>query len=303
MSTVWVTPESQEHWLKLRSGFVSSTESAALFPIPKALRPNYLPTAYRLWHEKHKGHGSGFKESRRTRRGKQIEWAIAQEVAEENGWEVRPFKDYAYLSDVRMGASFDAEVSCPNLGVGLMECKLVDYWVFEKAWTGEEAAPHIEIQVQHQLEVADKWDWACIAVWCGSEPKWLIVERDRAIGAAIKKAVDDFWSWNEPPHPDFLVDAETIRELNNYDDGSFLDLSRDDEAERACSQLKAASELAKHAEEEKTRAYSELLMMVNSAKKAETKSFKITTFTVEEKELSYRKPSYRAMRITKRKEI
>ena len=127
MPTIWTTPRDEAHWLKLREGFVSSTESAALFPIPDDIRPGYIPTAFELWHIKHRGLASGFKESSRTRMGRRMEWPIAEEVAEIMGWKVEPLKQYAHLTDVRMGASFDAMVDCPERGPGLMEVKLVDW--------------------------------------------------------------------------------------------------------------------------------------------------------------------------------
>lgn len=300
-STIWTTPRDDAHWLAMRSEVISSTESASLFPIPADLRPSYLHTPYRLWHEKRNSLPSNFKETPRTRRGKHLEWAIAQEIAAEHGWEVKPFKDYARLPDVRMGASFDAVVICPERGEGLMECKLVDWWIYQKAWLEDEAPPHIEIQVQHQLEVADRWDWACIAVWCGSEPKWLILERDREAGKAIREAVNEFWSWNSAPDPDYLVDAQTIREVFSHVSTDEVDLSHDPEIAELCECYLEASREVSAAVNDKTIAMSELIMKIGAAKKVTAGGYKITSFSVDEQEISFTRKGYRGLRITQRK--
>ena len=229
MPTHWITPEDDAHWLKIREGFVSSTESAALFDIPDDIRPGYIPTAFELWHIKHRRMDSGFKENSRTRRGKRLEWPIAQEVAEIMGWEVEPLKSYAYRTDVRMGASFDAKAICPERGPGLLEIKLVDWRVLSRHWEADEAPPHIEIQVQHQLHVADCFEWAAIAAWSGTEPKILIIPRDREMGEGIARLCNDFWSWNQPPEPDYSRDTEALKRVYPKDNGAELDAYDDKE--------------------------------------------------------------------------
>lgn len=284
MGTVWITPDDDAHWLALRAGFVSSTESASLFPIPPEARPKYLPTAFELWHIKRGGMESGFEETPRTARGKRMEWPIAQEVAEMMGWTVEPLKQYAHRTDVRMGASFDARVVCPERGPGLMEVKLVDWSVIRRHWETDEAAPHIEIQVQHQLEVADRYEWACIAAWSGTEPRVLIRERDREMGAGIRAAVAEFWSWNEPPEPDYARDGDTLKRLYPEDDGSAFDADEEPglarELAALADQLDAARALADVTKADIERCESRIRRILERHTRAEVPGFEITARAV-----------------------
>jgi hypothetical protein len=74
-----ITPDSQDHWLQLRTQDVTSTESAALFGMSPYV------TQFELWHRKKSGEQPEFKTNERMRWGNRLEAAIAHGIAEERG--------------------------------------------------------------------------------------------------------------------------------------------------------------------------------------------------------------------------
>jgi predicted phage-related endonuclease len=66
-----ITPDSQDHWLQLRTQDVTSTESAALFGMSPYV------TQFELWHRKKSGEQPEFKTNERMRWGNRLEAAIA----------------------------------------------------------------------------------------------------------------------------------------------------------------------------------------------------------------------------------
>jgi putative phage-type endonuclease len=197
-------------WLAERSKDVTSTEVSALF----GLSP--YSTEFELWHAKKNGIVAPFVENNRVRWGNRLEPVIAQGIAEDHGWTIRKKDEYVRDTVTRMGASFDYEVKDVD-NVGVLEIKNVDWKVFKDQWSqdGEsvEAPPHIEMQVQHQLDVADI-DWAAIGVLVGgNEPRVIFRKRDRGVGTAIRQRVAIFWDSVErgvPPKPDYVRDSEFI---------------------------------------------------------------------------------------------
>ncbi len=129
-------------------------------------------------------------------------------------------KEFWYQRDAeaRIGSSFDYSIVSHPDGPGLLEVKNVDGLVFRQHWTVNddgtlEAPEHIELQVQHQLEVAD-YEWAAIvALVGGNDIKVLHRKREREIGQVIRARVAQFWDRverNDPPTADFARDAEFI---------------------------------------------------------------------------------------------
>ena len=205
----------KEKWLKLRSQDITSTEAAALF----GLSP-YM-TVFELWHLKKSGDIVSIEENERMKWGSRLEATIAEGIAEDNGWQVSPFKEYMRLTDLKMGSSFDYKIE----DNGILEIKNVDSLVFNNKWIVDEAiteAPaHIELQVQHQLAVSDL-EYAYIGALVGGNTVHLIKRtRSEKIITNLKNKVEEFWNSieaNKPPAPDFEKDASFIACL--YPDGS-----------------------------------------------------------------------------------
>lgn len=290
---------TEAEWLANRAVDLTSTEAAALFGASPYM------TEYELYHRKTGALPiDDFKSNDRMKWGNRLEAAIAAGVAEDLGLIVKPFKSYMRIPELRMGSSFDfmivglaadftgdeaARDMFREHGAGIMEVKNVDGLQFRRGWSDEgagvEAPAHIEMQVQHQLEVADL-NWSLIAPLVGGNtPVPIIRVRDRAIGDAIKLAVAEFWNRVEhltPPAPDFTADADTIAKLHVANDGSAIDLSGDPRVYALCKAYKDAGADAKDADERKKAAKAELLTIIRAAKSVTATGFKISASTNKE---------------------
>lgn len=297
-----ITYSTEAEWLANRAVDLTSTEAAALFGASPYM------TEYELYHRKIGALPiNDFKANDRIRWGNRLEAAIAAGVAEDLGLIVEPFKSYMRIPQLRMGSSFDFKIvgladgytgdeTARDMfrahGAGIMEVKNVDGLQFRRGWSDEgagiEAPAHIEMQIQHQLEVADL-EWSIIAPLVGGNtPVPIIRTRDRAIGDAIKLATAEFWNRVEhltPPEPDFTADADTISKLNVENDGSSIDLSGDPRVYALCKAYKEAGADAKDAEDRKKAAKAELLTIIRAAKSVTATGFKISAGTNKE---SYR---------------
>lgn len=213
MNTIERIPyTTKEAWLQARSLDVTSTEVSALY----GLSP-YL-TEFELWHRKVAAEVTSFEPNERMKWGTALEPVIAASAAEENNWIIRRLDCYARIPEARMGASFDYEILVDDGPNGILEIKNVDGLVFNRTWVDHgdgnlEAPEHIELQVQHQLEVYGL-DYAYIvALVGGNSLKVIRRERDRVIGADIALRVAAFWvtvHGGTPPKPEFPADNDFI---------------------------------------------------------------------------------------------
>jgi predicted phage-related endonuclease len=209
---------TEADWLVRRQRDVTSTEVSALF----GLSP-YL-TEFELFHRKRANEPVVLAENERMRWGKRLEAVIAHGVASDEGWSVSHADYYARIPDLRMGSSFDYEVRSKQFPqgievdvVGLMEVKNVDGLQFRNKWLDQgdtlEAPEHIELQIQHQMEVANRDYCILVALVGGNHVRWVKRNRDRTIGAQICERVAEFWNAidkNEAPSPDYSRDADFI---------------------------------------------------------------------------------------------
>lgn len=231
-----IIPRSKEHWLELRSRDITSTEIAALFGISPYI------SKFELWHNKKNQVITRLEENERMTWGKRLEATIAQGIAEDNGWKIRKMEEYIRNPELRLGASFDFAIqepinpsteAQPSLSTGaicyitkffkdtgLLEIKNVDYFVSKDSWiqtdTGIEAAPHIELQCQHQLLVSGLPYLKIGALVGGNSVILIHREPDHEIFNAIIEESKKFWESiesNTPPPIDFKSDAEFITKL------------------------------------------------------------------------------------------
>ena len=211
--------ETEKEWHALRADDVTSTESAALF----GLSP--YCSDFELWHRKKGNVTIAFEENQRMKWGRRFEDAIALGFGEDMDLTVYPMKDY-YVHDKEpnMGCSCDYEALSGNKKIGL-EIKHVDYLVYRDQWTDDEAPPHIEVQVQHQMEVMG-WEFCYIvALVGGNDLKVIKRARDHAMGENIRQAIRQFWIGviqDNPPEPDFDNDADFIISLQQKCGGGVL---------------------------------------------------------------------------------
>lgn len=310
---------TEAEWLAFREKDVTSTEAAGLFD---AGAYEGARTFYELFMIK-----SGrlpkptFEATDRMRWGNRLEAAIAAGIAEDYGLIVEPFKVYMRVPGVRMGSSFDFKIigladgfsgdqSARDLfkehGPGILEIKNVDGLQFRRGWiedsNGIEAPPHIEFQVQHQLEVADL-GWSMIAPLVGGNtPKVAMRTRDRELGQLIRQNVATLWDMiakGTPPKPDFLKDAGVISQLYVNNNGSEIDLSDNDRLIELCTLYKQAGADEKDAKARKDAAKAEILTIVEAAKTIKAGAYKVSAGTNKESYRAYRREQQERWTITK----
>jgi predicted phage-related endonuclease len=95
-----ITPKDEAEWLALRVGLLTTTKVPALFGCG-------YTTEFAEWHAAHDGIEIPFTETERTKWGRRFEASIAAGVAEDEGWDIRPMKEFYRDPDRRLGASFD----------------------------------------------------------------------------------------------------------------------------------------------------------------------------------------------------
>lgn len=268
MTTI-ITPANEADWLAMRKQDVTSTESAALFGMSPYM------THFDLWHRKHSGAVPEFKSNSRMKWGNRLEAAIAHGIAEEQGWEIKPLKDYMRLPELRIGSSFDFIITSLGEPVHL-EIKNVDYMAFRDGWIEHddgtiEAPEHIEMQVQHQMMVSG-FKRAFIGAFIGGNRGVVIErERDEAVIAAIRAKIAEFWHTVDnhiEPAPMMPGDAEVVIRLNQYaQPGKILDASSDANIAALVADYKHAAKLEKDWAEDKEVCKAKLLEAIGDAEK------------------------------------
>jgi len=207
--------ESEKQWLAERAKDVTSTEVSALF----GLSP-YL-TEFELFHQKRDSVTVKFEPNERMKWGNRLESAIAHGAAEDMGWDIAKFNVYMRDQAARIGSSFDFEIKSSANGPGILEVKNVDWVQYQKSWIDDgngniEAPEHIELQVQHQMEIAD-YNWcAIVALVGGNEQKIVLRNRDRDIGKSIRERTSEFWNRvqsNTAPSADYTRLEDMIKQF------------------------------------------------------------------------------------------
>jgi len=268
-----VTSEAQ--WLDLRRDDITSTMIPALF----GLSP--YTTVFELYHAKAEGLELPFKSNDRVEKGNRMEAYAAQEVALAAGWTVEPFKDYYRIPGERIGSSFDCVATRPDGSRGILEIKAVDFFRHRDLWVDNEAPEHIEIQLQHQLECADEFEWGAIAAFTSVYDFTMYErERDRDMGAALRSKAREFWAMvdaKKEPEPDFARDLDVIAAMNRRLRPQPLDMTTDEEFDLICARFERWSETEKQAKKEKDAAKAELLYRVQDAPKAFGERYRVTS--------------------------
>lgn len=277
-----IYPKNDEHWHSLRAKDVTSTEIAALFNLSPYM------TKFELWHRHRDLSIVDIAQNERMIWGTRLQSAIAAGIAADNGWSCRPKPEYMRDPDLRIGASFDFEVSTP-MGRGLLEVKNIDSMAFRDGWldsdSGVEAPPHIELQVQHQMAVSG-FDFAYIGALVGGNRVVLIHrEATPSIINRIHAVVAEHWASveaNEPPLPDFARDSEFISKLYGYAEKDRLFDARGDKTIAAlAADYRAANEEIKILDGRKSEIKARLLEVMGPAEKLLGDGFSISASMTE----------------------
>lgn len=278
MPTEIITPRDEQHWLQERTNDLTSSEMAALFGMSPYC------TKYELWHRKFDGDRGDFTENDRMRWGNRLEAVIAEGIAEDRGWTIKPLKVYVRDTTYRMGASFDFEILGDPRGPGVLEIKNVDYFQFKDNWAATrdkaglriiEAPAHIEVQLQAQLTVLEELDyrWGVIAAFVGGNTP-VLIERthDAEVAMALRSEATAFWRSIEDghaPEPMFPDDAQAvIRQHWMAEPGTLADLTHDARAAELAAAYLDAQRRETLASDEKESCKAELLQLIGDREKA-----------------------------------
>ncbi len=314
-------PKDEAEWLALRAQDVTSTEVAALFGLSKYATP------FELWHRKAGNYVVPFEDNERMKWGRRLQDPIAYGIAEDFGVYVAPLKAYGrHDRTPRMGSSFDFEIvgvdhsrsdyrgQLADLfkehGRGVLEIKNVDLRVYLAEWSEDEdgrpiAPAHIEIQLQHQLEVLG-YDWGVIvALVAGNTPIVIARVRDVAVGSRLCTAVMEFWTSvdrGQEPAPDFKADAGVIAKLYGYArPESLYDGTGHAHLNALARQQHALGQQIKALDEDRQALKAEMLTIIGDAEKVLlADGYSITAGMVGPCQMNYVREGYRNFRINKR---
>lgn len=293
MTRQTITPKDKLHWLELRAQDLTSTEISALFDASP------YATRFEVWH-RHKGNDvAEIQESERMKWGSRLETAIATGIASDRGWQVKLFKDYMRVPELRIGSSFDFKLDDGPL----LEIKNVDALQFRDGWLIEggdiEAPLHIELQVQHQMLVAGV-DKAYIGALVGGNQVY-VLERDAdpEIHKAIIKKATEFWASidaNCEPQPNFERDAEVIARLYGYAEPNKV-LAANDQITHLAMQYRDISAQIKQATLTKDAIKAEILTLIGNAEKVKGDQFTVSAGMIGPAHVEYDREGYRNFKI------
>ena len=296
-----IKPASEDHWKALRTEDITSTDISALFGISP------YSTEFELWHRKKNKDVVDVNNSERVRWGSRLQDAIAFGIAEDNKFKIRRMDEYCRIPDLNIGSSFDYMIGNDSL----LEIKNIDSLQLKEKWIIDgdniEAPPHIELQVQHQMLVAEL-NTAFIGALIGGNRVILIRrEADAKIHEAIKEKVKKFWESikeNKPPNPDFQKDAMFISRLYRYSEPGKVYQSNDNEQLRKLVEIyKDATEKSKQIDAVKNATKAEILTIINDAEKVIGEGYTINAGLIGPTEIpAHTRQGYRNFKVYIKKE-
>lgn len=300
-----IKPSDEAHWLALRTQDITSTDIAALFGISPYL------TKFELFHRKKNADLIALEPTERMKWGVRLQDAIAAGICQDQGWEMWRRKDeYVRIPELAIGASFDFEVGT-NGDMPLLEIKNVDALAFKEGWLLEgdnvEAPPHIELQLQHQMLVAER-PVAYIGALVGGNRVTLIKrEADGEIQRTIQTRVAQFWESikaNHEPSPNFKEDAKFIAHLNSYaEPGKVMNAAGDDKLAGLVRDYKEWGAKESSAKAEKEGIKAQILTLIEDHEKVIGDSYTISAGVKPPTLIeAYERKGYRDFRIFVKKE-
>lgn len=301
-----ILPENEAAWLELRKKDITSTDIAALFNMSSYCTP------FELWHRKKSGEQIEFEMKEWTLWGKRLQDSIAAGVAEDNGWKIRKMEEYMRIPELRMGASFDFEITLPDGTVGILEIKNVFGMIFKDQWLEDddgnfEAPPHIELQVQHQLAVSGRAFAYIAALVAGNKIVLIKREPDQEIINEIKLKVMQFWETidkNQEPEPDFARDGKMLKRLYNVaEPGKVLDASDDAGLLEMVKEYLRHGAAIKKLEGKREAIKNKILTLAGDSEKIIGGQFSVSLGTVAGGHVEYDREPYRLFKINANKQF
>ena len=242
MTTETIPVTDKQSWLQTRLQDITSTEVSALYDLSPYI------TEFELYQQKKDKKVVEISDNERMFWGRNLESAIAHGAAESMGWDISKFDVYMRNPETRLGSSFDYKIHSVEDGDGILEIKNVDAVAYRNNWKDDgvniEGPEHIELQIQHQMEVANL-DWTALVCLVGGNTQKIIYrDRDRQIGKDLTEKVKAFWDRVDagtPPAIDYLRDAEyVIKKLRNQAEAGVI-LAADEDMDRLVDEYDTVS--------------------------------------------------------------
>jgi len=285
-----ITGITDKAWLKERHTRINGTEAAVL------INESPYCTPYELFHRKRGDIPEAFEIGMRGRVGKALEPAVAKLVGKELKCKLRKLGGY-FWNDDGMGATMDYEIIEGSINVlgqneegtpvwkvqdgkgWLVEIKTVDFLIFRDNWCFEdqgqkviEPPVHIELQGQHQCEVAARPGVIFATLVGGNDLRFITRPADPNVGLGLRELTHKFWEdvgTNREPEVDFVNDADLIAQLYAHSDSeSVYDGLEMDTLLKLCKQYEKARVIEKNAATAKKAAKSEMLTVIGSCSRA-----------------------------------
>jgi len=283
---------TREAWLEQRSQDITSTETAALF----GQSPYCTP--FELFHNKLNRTIIEIDDNERKKWGRELQDVIARVVCEERGWTFRRMEEYIRIPELRLGASFDYEITLPDGRKGLLEVKNVDGFIFRQQWPkvegGHEAPVHIEAQLQTQLLVAgDEYEFGFIAALVGGN-RLVLIERVPVgtIREAILERAAKLWqdiADQNAPSPDWIEDAEFVMKLfGKVEPGKVYDATTDGVLKELALALNEQCQIASEAERQKDGLKAQIVAVLQEHERANGDGYTITATVTKTKKRDVR---------------
>lgn len=303
---------SRADWLKLRAHDVTASAAGALFGVHPYV------SAYGLYALKSGLNTEDAEESQAMRRGRLLEPVAVQLLREERpDWKVLhnsgPKQFYMRDSELRIGATPDVLVQCPQRGKGVIQVKNIEPRVFREKWQGGSSKGEIEIPLWIVIQAIVearlcKADFACVTpmvVSYGVNMPILDIPLHDGIWNKLVEKVGAFWDENVAkgvaPPADYAQDGELIASMYAEADGSTIDLSGDNRIMEILAQrevLKAREADGNAAEKARKMLDAEILHKLGNATVADLgNGVTVSAPTTHRNAYEVKAGSYRAVKV------
>lgn len=292
----------RESWLEMRKRDVTASVIGALF----GLHPYETPLG--LFVEK-----SGVEmpeiDNAVLRRGRLLEGAVAQAVAEERPtWKITKATEYLRDPKARIGATPDFYIAGDPRGCGVMQAKTVAPSVYRKEWTEDSPPFWIVLQNATEMMLADV-TWGAIAALVVDPWKLDLhiyeVPRHAAAEKKLRDAVAQFWADVEAgrePKTDYARDGDLLSMLYPTSaPGKTIDLTGDNFAPTLLDEREKLSQVIKDADTRKDEIETELKSKLGDAEAALISGWRLSWKTQHRKEYTVKASSFRVMRASREK--
>lgn len=252
MKIIKVEPRSKE-WHEIRKTIIGSSDIASLFQKDDGGFHGFS-TPFELYHKKLGNIPDELEDNQRMKRGRQLERIIAEMACEDKGWDLLPDPEGIYINEeVRgSGATPDFFVSSKERGLGVLECKNIDFLIFRDEWIDGEPPLKYLLQLQQQLDCTGRTWGAVVALVGGNDLRVFEYYRHEAAIDAIREKIEIFWQWiDEGKEPQAVADDFAIvgSAYQRKPADVAIDLRGDNEMPMLCAELLQATAARKRAED------------------------------------------------------